>query len=105
MHGCLTSPTALALVCEFAHRILTFAGVFLSVWSLALASRTLGGDASWAIWSIVARGCWWREECECCPRIVSLVITIMLFGRKAYLQAAVTVPTCLLSMLTIVVVT
>ena len=37
--------------------------------------------------------------------LVSFVITIMLFGRKAYLQAAVTVPTCLLSMLTIVVVT
>ena len=37
--------------------------------------------------------------------LVSLVITIMLSAKKAYLQAAVTVPTCLLSILTVPVVT
>lgn len=37
--------------------------------------------------------------------LVSLLISIMLFGRKAYLQAAVTVPTCFLAILTVPVVT
>ncbi len=37
--------------------------------------------------------------------LISLVITIMLYARKAYLQAAVTVPTCLLSILTVPAVT
>ena len=37
--------------------------------------------------------------------IVSLVISTMLFGRGAYLQAAVTLPTCFFSILTVPVVT
>ena len=55
-------------MCEFSGDILSFAGVFLSVRSLALASRTLGGDASWAIGSTLARGRWWLEEREYPPR-------------------------------------
>ena len=37
--------------------------------------------------------------------LVSLVITLMLFARRAYLQAVITLPTCLLSLLTVPVVT
>jgi hypothetical protein len=70
-------------------------------WHRGPWAETLPGQLGLS-WLVAVDG---SKACSALLALVSLVITVVLFRKKAYLQGAVTVPTCFLSMLTVGAVT